>query len=396
MSIKQVTGAHNSRGGQQFRARDLGVPFDGTPGQNNAITDVPGIAVGMTTLIHGEGLLVRGRGPVRTGVTVIFPLGKNGKDAVAAGRAVINGTGEFTGMHMVDETGLIFGPIALTGTGNLSVVHQGLIDWSSRPGFLPDDVLFTRLLPVVGETLDIVLNDVHGHPMTVDHVLSAMDGAVSGPVAEGNVGGGTGMTAYDFKGGTGTSSRVVSAKKHRYTVGVLVQTNHGCRSDLRIAGIPAGMEIADLMPDVDPLLRTPSTQKNGVKNSLLIVIATNAPLQPHQLQRLARRAALGVGRNGSTAEPNSGEFSLAFSTSNTVPFKDKPSSKTFISDNEDEIMAALFTGTVEAVEEALVNQLVASETMTGTNGTTVYALPHDRLIGLLKKYNRYNPPGVER
>ncbi|WP_315744829.1 MULTISPECIES: P1 family peptidase [unclassified Bradyrhizobium] len=376
------------------RARELGVPFDGTPGPNNTITDVAGIEVGMTTLIQGDGLLVRGRGPVRTGVTIIFPLGKHGKDAVAAGRAVINGTGEFTGLHVVDEVGLLFGPIALTGTGNLSVVHQGLIDWSSRPGFLADDHLITRLLPVVGETLDSRLNDVHGRSLKLEHVFAAMDNAGGGPVPEGNVGGGTGMTAYQFKGGTGTSSRVVAVKRQRYTVGVLVQANHGRRSDLRIAGMPIGHEITDLMPNMNPLLREGPAADGEVKNSLLIVIATDAPLQPHQLQRLARRAALGVGREGSTAATNSGEFSLAFSTTNTTPLKGKPNGKVFVSDNEHQVLDALFKGTVEAVEEALVNQLVASETMSGANGSTIYALPHDRLVSLLHKYNRYAPSGL--
>ncbi|KQX23228.1 MULTISPECIES: DmpA family aminopeptidase [unclassified Sphingomonas] len=377
--------------GAEPRARDLGVPFDGTPGAYNAITDVKGVEVGMTTLIHGNGKLVRGKGPVRTGVTVILPLGKAGRDAVAAGFSVINGTGEFTGTRMIDEVGLFFGPIALTGTGNVSVVHQGLIDWAARPGYLSDDELFTRLLPVVGETLDARLNDVYGHPMTTADVFAALDGASAGPVAEGNVGGGTGMTAYHFKGGTGGASRVVKVGSRTYTIGVLLQANHGKRSDLRIAGIPVGQEIRDLEPVMRPPAKAPEPD-TPEKNSLLVVIATDAPLQPHQLQRLSRRAALGVGRSGSTAGNYSGEFALAFSTTNTLPYDGKPVGQAYISDNEQDVMDALFTAATQAVEEALVNQLVAAKTMTGTDGSTVYALPHDRLQALLRKYGRYTAP----
>jgi L-aminopeptidase/D-esterase-like protein len=205
------------------RARDLGVPFHGTPGPYNSITDVAGVEVGQTTLISGDGKLVVGKGPVRTGVTVILPTGKIGNDAVAAGRAVINGTGEWTGMLMIDETGLLFGPIALTGTGNISIVRQGLIDWATRPGYIPEDEWFTRLLPAVGETLDLRLNDVYGHPMTEADVFSAINAASSGQVAEGNVGGGTGMVSYQFKGGIGTSSRIVNVDGKPFVVGVLVQ-----------------------------------------------------------------------------------------------------------------------------------------------------------------------------
>lgn len=373
------------------RARDLGVPFDGTPGTHNAITDVVGVEVGMTTLIRNPGGAATGKGTARTGVTVILPLGKAGRDAVAAGFSVINGTGEFTGTRMIDEVGMFFGPIALTGTGNVSVVHQGLIDWAVRPGYLPEDELFTRLLPVVGETLDLRLNDVYGHPLTEADVFAALDGASAGSIAEGDVGGGTGMTAYHFKGGTGTASRSVSVGGRNYTVGVLLQANHGKRSDLRIAGVPVGQEIQDLKPAMKPPAKALGLDRPE-KNSLLVVIATDAPLQPHQLQRLARRASLGIGRSGSTAGNYSGEFALAFSTTNRLPFEGPPRTTAVISDNEQEVMDALFTAATQAVEEALVNQLVASRTMTGINGSTVYALPHDRLQAVLKKYNRYVAP----
>lgn len=365
------------------RARDLRVPFDGTPGPLNAITDVAGVEVGHATVISGEGPLVIGKGPYRTGVTIIHPLGKGSIDGVAAGRAVINGTGEWTGMHLVDEIGQFLGPVALTGSGNVGLVHQSLMDWSI--GKVPEEALFSRVLPVVGETLDSRLNDVFGHGLTRDHVFAALDGAKGGPVAEGNVGGGTGMIAYTFKGGIGTSSRVVSAGDKRYTVGVLVQANHGSRDDLRIAGVPIGKEIKGAWPEVNGIaVLGPDAGKPQDKNSLLIVIATDAPLMPHQLERLARRAALGVGRNGSTAGALSGEFALAFSTSHVIPLGGAPRLPAMLNDTDSETMNALFSGVVQATEEALVNQLVASETMTGANNVKVYGIPHDQLTRIMK------------
>jgi L-aminopeptidase/D-esterase-like protein len=365
------------------RARDLGVPFHGKPGTFNAITDVSGVEVGQTTLISGDGKLVVGHGPVRTGVTVILPTGKKGNDAVAAGRAVINGTGEWTGMLFVDETGYFFGPIALTGTGNIGVTHQALVDWAIRPGAVQHDEWFTRLLPPVGETLDMPLNDVFGHSLSKEHVLAALNGAAGGVVAEGAVGGGTGMIAYDFKGGIGTSSRVVAADGKQFTVGVLLQANHGTRRDLRIAGVPVGQEISDLMP---------TEPEPAKKSSCLVVIATDAPLLPHQLQRLARRASLGFGRNGSFGEDFSGELVLAFSTTNRFAFTQGWKQMSIINDANERVLDALFEGAVDATEEALVNQLVAAKTMSGADGVTVYGLPHDRLVTLLKKYGRYSPP----
>jgi L-aminopeptidase/D-esterase-like protein len=364
------------------RARDLGVPFHGTPGSFNAITDVPGVEVGQTTLISGNGKLVVGKGPVRTGVTVILPTGNVGNDAVAAGRAVINGTGEWTGMLFIDETGYFFGPIALTGTGNIGVTHQALVDWAIRPGVVQPDEWFTRLLPLVGETLDLPLNDVFGHALTREHVFAALNSAAGGAVAEGAVGGGTGMISYEFKGGIGTSSRVVTVDGKRFTVGVLLQANHGRRRDLRIAGVPVGQEIPELMPS----WKTPAA-----KSSCLVTIATDAPLLPHQLQRLARRAALGFGRNGSFGEDFSGELALAFSTTNRFAFTQGWKQMNIVNDANEDVLDALFEAAVDATEEALVNQLVAAKTMTGADGVTVYALPHDRLIGLLKKYGRYSP-----
>ncbi|TPE61375.1 P1 family peptidase [Sandaracinobacter neustonicus] len=369
------------------RARDLGIPFDGTPGAFNAITDVAGVEVGHVTLIRGEGRLEPGRGPVRTGVTIIHPLGRAGLAGVAAGRAVINGTGEWTGMHLVDEAGLFMGPVALTGSGNVGIVHQSLMDWSLKT--VPPALLTTRVLPVVAETLDGRLNDVFGKPVTPADVFAALETAKGGPVPEGNVGGGTGMIAYAFKGGIGTSSRIVETPAGRFTVGVLVQANHGNRQDLRIAGIPVGDAITGAWPEVNGVaVMGPDKGKPQEKNSLLVVIATDAPLQPHQLERMARRAVLGVGRNGSTAANLSGEMALAFSTTNRLMPGETPPPLKPISDLSSDILNPLFEATVQATEEALVNQLVASETMTGANGVTVHALPTDQLVAILKAHGR--------
>ena len=252
------------------RPRDLGVPFPGSPGTNNAITDVKGVEVGQSTLIRGDDVVAPGTGAIRTGVTVIHPLGKASIDAVAAGFAVINGTGEFTGTRMVDETGLLLGPIGLTGTANIPTVSQSFMNWAARPGYLPKDQVFTHFLPVVAETLDARLTDILKPALTEKDVFAALDGAASGPVAEGNVGGGTGMQAYRFKGGIGTASRVVKVKGDTYTVGVLLQANNGRRTDLRIAGVPVGEAIKDLLPGK---ATAPDTQSDKSKNSLLVIIA---------------------------------------------------------------------------------------------------------------------------
>jgi L-aminopeptidase/D-esterase-like protein len=368
---------------------ELGIPFPRNAGEFDAITDVKGVEVGQTTLIRGD---FGAPAPVvRTGVTIVHPLGKRDTDAVAAGFAVINGTGEFTGTRMIDETGLLLGPIALTGTANIPTVSQALMDWASRPGYLPKDLVFTHFLPVVGETLDARLNDIFQHSLQQADVFAALDGARSGPVAEGNVGGGTGMQAYQFKGGIGTASRVVHVAGHTYTVGVLLQANNGRRTDLRVAGIPIGEEIRDLVPE------RPSATHEGhdepVKNSLLVLVATDAPLQVHQLRRLARRVSLGVGRDGSTAGSMSGEFALAFSTTNITPLDGKPPAPLpVITDLDGAQLDALFEATVQATEEAVINQLVASETMVGVGGYKVYGLPHERLVQILKAHSRLSAP----
>jgi len=360
------------------RARDLGVPFSGTPGPYNAITDVPGVLVGHSTIIEGSGELKVGEGPIRTGVTAILPIGRDVSRSVMAGRAVINGTGEMTGSWLIDEMGVVTSPIMLTGTGSVGMVHHATSKWI-RNNF-PPDLWMTSLIPVVAETLDSSLNDVWGYHVKDEHVFAAIDSASSGPVAEGNVGGGTGMIAHAFKGGIGTASRVIETGEGAYTVGVLLQANHGGRDNLRIAGVPVGQEIQDLMPS------RPDAATE--KNSLVIIIVTDAPLTSRQLERLARRASLGVGRSGSTARFISGEIVLALSTGNTLPFGQQVKTLTYPTGWNRGTLNGLFEATVEAVEEALVNCLVAAETMTGINGVTVHELPEDRLQQLLVKYNR--------
>ncbi|MEX1095174.1 MAG: P1 family peptidase [Planctomycetales bacterium] len=357
------------------RARDLGVPFDGTPGKFNAITDVAGVEVGHATLIEGEGKLVVGEGPVRTGVTVVFPRGK-GKpfERCFAAWHTLNGNGEMTGIAWVGDSGLLRGPLAITNTHSVGVVRDALIAWHVKQG---DERLWH--LPVVAETYDGFLNDINGFHVKPQHVFAALDGAKGGSVPEGNVGGGTGMSCYEFKGGVGTSSRVLSQEEGAYTVGVLVQANYGKRPDLKIAGVPVGREITDLMREEGH-----SPQGRG---SIIIIVATDAPLIPTHLERLLKRASLGLARNGSIAEDTSGDIFLAFSTANAAAISDEkqPAQVEVL---PTERITPLFRATVEATEEAVINAMVAAETMTGRDGNTVHAIPHDRLRGALKKYGR--------
>ncbi len=360
------------------RARDLGVPFTGTPGPNNAITDVDGVLVGHTTLIEDKESDGGSTVAVRTGVTAILPTGKDMTRMVAAGRAVINGTGEMTGSWLVDEVGGFTGPIMLTSTTSVGMVHHATSRWIRDN--VPEDYRISGFIPVVAETLDIHLNDIWGYHVQPEHVFAAIDSAASGPVSEGNVGGGTGMIAYAFKGGIGTASRVVSVGDDEYTVGVLLQANHGKRKNLHIAGVPVGQEIPDRMPTRD--------NAKTEKNSLLIIIATDAPLNSTQLKRLARRASLGVGRGGSIGGYMSGELALAFSTGNSVGIGQLTQRLETPTAWNGEALNGLFAGTIEAVEEALVNCLVAAETMTGAGGLTVYELPAERLQAVLRAHNR--------
>jgi len=361
------------------RARDLGVPFEGTPGALNAITDVAGVEVGFTTLIQGNGPLVAGQGPVRTGVTAILPRGKTSNDPVMAGWFSLNGNGEMTGTTWIKESGFLEGPIFITNTHSVGIVRDASIAWGLKHGA----TLQPWSLPVVAETWDGTLNDINGFHVKPEHVFAALDTASSGPVREGNVGGGTGMICYGFKCGTGTASRKLDANAGGYTVGVLVQANHGRRPELRIAGVPVGAEIP-VQPTRGPGPENLATDRE--LGSIIIAIATDAPLLPHQLERIARRASLGLARTGATSGNGSGDIFIAFSTANakTAGVSDVASVQMLSNDR----ISAMFSATVQATEEAVVNALVAAETMTGINGRTVEALPHDRLKEALKKYGR--------
>jgi D-aminopeptidase len=354
------------------RARDLGVPFDGTPGPLNAITDVKGVEVGYRTLVSGQGKLQVGVGPVRTGVTAIFPRGKASVDPVFAGWFTENGNGEMTGTTWVEESGFLYGPVMITNTHSVGVVRDAVIAWQLKHGTpLPAEDWWS--LPVVAETWDGELNDINGFHVKPEDADAAMADAQGGAIAEGNVGGGTGMICFEFKGGTGTSSRVLSENRGGYTVGVLVQCNFGTRDLLRIAGVPVGKEIP----------KNPGRDDQG---SIIVVVATDAPLLPHQMKRIARRVTLGLGRLGSISGDGSGDIFIAFSTAN--PGAGLAPKMANVNMLPNERMNALFEATVQATEEAVVNAMVAARTMTGINGYTVEALPHDRLRAVLRKYNR--------
>ncbi len=362
------------------RARDLGIPFDGNPGPLNAITDVKGVQVGHVTLISGNGKLEVGNGPVRTGVTAILPRGKESTDQVFAGWFSLNGNGEMTGTTWVEESGFLEGPVMITNTHSVGVVRDSVIAWRVLHGQPPESEYWWSL-PVVAETYDGDLNDVNGFHVKKEHVFEALDRALSGPVAEGNVGGGTGMICYDFKGGIGTASRKLDEKKGGYTVGVLVQCNCGSREQLRIAGVPVGREIPE-----NKVRSKAMRGSQGDTGSIIIVIATDAPLLPHQMKRLARRASLGLARTGSVSGNGSGDIFIAFSTAN--PRASRPTGIAHLEMLPNDLMGPLFEATVQATEEAIINALVAAETMTGIDNHTAIAIPHDRLREVLRRYNR--------
>jgi len=358
------------------RARALGIPFDGTPGALNAITDVAGVTVGFTTLVSGEGKLEVGKGPVRTGVTAVLPRGENSfNDPVYAGAFSLNGNGEMTGTAWVEEGGFLEGPVVITNTHSVGVARDAVIAWRVSKGG-PDPTGFLWSLPVVAETWDGYLNDINGFHVKSEHVIRTLEGAKGGAVEEGSVGGGTGMVCYEFKGGTGTASRVLKPKSgNPTTIGALVQSNCGRRSQLTIAGAPVGKEIPE---------NAVYSRESG---SIIIIVATDAPLLPHQLKRLARRASLGLARTGSVSGNGSGDLFIAFSTANpgaADPAKPTQAVETIPNDRLD----GIFEATVQAVEEAIVNSMVANRSMTGRDGHTVDALPHDRLRAILSKYNR--------
>src|SRR6266480_4099063 len=362
------------------RACDLGVPFDGTPGKLNSITDVPGVEVGYTTLISGDGKLEIGKGPVRTGVTAIIPRGRDSlNDPVYAGYFSLNGNGEMTGTAWVDESGFLEGPIVITNTHSVGIARDAVIAWRIKHG-APDTTGYWWSLPVVAETWDGWLNDINGFHVKPEHAFHAIDSAHGGAVEEGAVGGGTGMVCNEFKGGIGTSSRKIESKIGAYTVGVLVQCNYGSRKNLRIAGAPVGREIPE-----DPAYASTSFNELD-RGSIIVVVATDAPLVAHQLKRLARRVSLGLGRNGSISGNGSGDIFIAFSSANSgagaadhlVDLKMLPNDQ----------IEPVFAATVQATEEAIINAMVAAETMTGIENHKIIRLPHDRLREVLKKYNR--------
>ena len=355
------------------RARELGVPFDGTPGPLNSITDVRGVEVGHTTLISGTGALHVGTGPVRTGVTAVLPRGKLSGDPVFAGWFSLNGNGEMTGTAWLDESGFLEGPVMITNTHSVGIVRDAVIAWRLKHG-KPDKDGYSWSLPVVAETWDGYLNDVNGFHVKPDDVFHALDGAHGGKVEEGNVGGGTGMVCNEFKGGIGTASRVLAEKYGGYTVGVLVQCNYGKRDQLRIAGVPVGREIAGKPVWDDDL------------GSIIVVVATDAPLLSTQLRRVAKRVALGLGRNGSFSGNGSGDIFIAFSTAN--PEAAAADGVRQISMLPNDRINPIFMATVQATEEAVINAMVAAETMTGVDGHTVTALPHAALREALRKYGR--------
>jgi L-aminopeptidase/D-esterase-like protein len=388
------------------RGRELGIPFPGTTGPLNAITDVPGVAVGHVTLIEGEGKLVPGKGPVRTGVTAILPRPRGNWDPVFAATFNQNGNGDMTGINWIKESGFLEGPILLTGTHSVGTVRDAAIQWQLKNG---REFIFTY--PIVAETFDF-LNDANGEHVKATHAFQALDSAKPGPVQEGAVGGGTGMGCNGFKGGIGTSSRVLTAEQGGYTIGVLVQCNYG--GDLRILGVPIRSEITDLgictvLPGplsrpwtagIPPCSTTGGAARaNGAaarangdafehegRGSIIVIVATNAPLLPHQLERIARRVSLGLGRLGSFAGNSSGDLFLAFSTANAGAAKSEGTPALTMLPNDR--IDPLFRATIEATEEAVVNAMLAAQTMTGADGIRVFGLPGERVVQVLRKYNR--------
>ncbi|OGD21354.1 MAG: aminopeptidase [Candidatus Aminicenantes bacterium RBG_16_63_16] len=370
---------------QKLRAREIGVPFDGLPGPLNAITDVAGVEIGHITLISGEGPLIVGKGPVRTGVTAILPRGKDSVDIpVFAGWFSQNGNGEMTGTAWLEESGFLEGPVMITNTHSVGVVRDAVIRWRVARG-RPDPSGYWWSLPVVAETWDGWLNDINGFHVKAEHAFRALETAAGGRVAEGNVGGGTGMICYGFKGGIGTSSRAVRLGDANYTVGVLLQANFGGRSQLTVAGVPVGREITEA-PAHSRLPGASSEQ-----GSVIVVVGTDAPLLPHQLERLARRVTMGLARTGSVSGNGSGDLFIAFSTANAGAFRPDGLAQAQMLGNDQ--LDPIFTAVVQATEESVINALVAAETMTGQSGHRAVALPHDRLREVLRKYNRLALPG---
>ncbi|HTV00279.1 MAG TPA: P1 family peptidase [Luteitalea sp.] len=381
---------------QKPRERDLALPIGGEAGPLDAITDVAGVEVGQTTLISGTGALVVGKGPVRTGVTIVHPRGRANNDPVFAAWFTLNGNGEMTGTTWIQESGLLEGPVAITNTHSVGVARDAIIQWEiSR-----QNVLQPWWLPVVAETYDGLLNDINGFHLKAEHVRAALDGATGGVPKEGAVGGGTGMVCHGFKGGIGTASRKLPAEQGGYTVGVLVQCNYGARRDLRIAGVPVGEEIQDLrgcIANDAPLPANAEFPRCGAEGgaaprdldqgSIIVVVATDAPLLPHQLKRVATRVSLGIGRQGGFGGNSSGDIFVAFSTANPRAwFNDQPVTDVKMLPNDR--ITPIFQATAQATEAAITNALLAAETTTGANDLRIHALPVDRMLGVMKKYGR--------
>jgi D-aminopeptidase len=382
---------------QKPRERDLELPIGGTSGPLDSITDVAGVEVGQTTLVSGSGKLVVGKGPVRTGVTVVHPRGKANPDPVFAAWFTLNGNGEMTGTTWVQESGLLEGPVAITNTHSVGVVRDAIIQWEVSQ----KNALQPWWLPVVAETYDGGLNDINGFHVKPEHVIAALNSASAGVPQEGAVGGGTGMVCHGFKGGIGTASRKLPPEQGGYTVGVLVQCNYGLRRDLRIAGVPVGEEIPDLtacianndpIPADSPRRRCDDRERGAAaadaeQGSIIVVVATDAPLLPHQLKRIATRVSLGIGRQGGFGGNSSGDIFIAFSTANPRAwFDDGPVTDVKMLPNER--ISPLFQATAQATEAAITNALLAAETMTGANDLRVYAMPVDRMLAAMKKYGR--------
>lgn len=369
---------------QKPRARDLGVPFEGETGKFNAITDVQGVEVGYCTLISGKGENILGEGPVRTGVTAIFPRGKVKKfSPVYANWYSLNGNGEMTGTTWVTESGFLETPVMITNTNSVGEVRQAVLKWFvDTDWYKGEDWWYTY--PVVAETYDGFLNDIYGFHVKEEHVLEAIENTSGGEIAEGNVGGGTGMMTLGFKGGTGTSSRVFILKEKEYTLGALVQSNFGAKRNLTVAGIPVGMALKDTL-NYEYHAPPTSRRKEG-DGSIIVIVATDVPLLPHQLKRVAQRIALGVGAVGGRGSNGSGDIFLAFSTANEQAFN--RDEMTTVETMSNDLLTPVFEATVQAVEEAIINAMIAAETMEGINGNKAYALPHDLLIETLKEHNR--------
>jgi len=368
------------------RARDWGIPFEGIPGKNNSITDIKGVEVGYTTLISGEGKNIIGIGPVRTGVTAILPTGKQWRP-IFANWYTLNGNGEMTGTTWVTGSGFLETPILITNTNSVGVVRDAVLKWFVKNNWYKNDKGFYKAFwytyPVVAETYDGFLNDIYGFHVKENDAFQALDSAKAGPVAEGNVGGGTGMMCLGFKGGSGTSSRLVKIKDTTYTVGVFVQSNFGSKENFNIAGVPIGKELADTLNY--KFVSPPQSYKPPGQGSIIVIVGTDAPLLPHQLKRVAERVSIGVGNVGGRGENSSGDIFFSFSTANTNFSRDSVTQVQLLSN---ELIDPIFDATVAATEEAIINAMVAAETMTGINGNKAYALPKDLVIKAMKKYNR--------